>query len=221
MSLDKIGCRVREILSEIPPNVTLVAAGKTRTPDELLKAITGGVRAVGENYVQEGLRAFSAIGDAVKWHFIGHLQKNKVKKAVKVFDLIETVDSVKIAEEIDKRCVEIKKIMPILIEINSGRERQKTGVFPEHAESVVREISECKNVKVEGLMTMGPFSGEPENARPYFVETKKLFENIKQKNIPGVSMKLLSMGMTNSYKIAIEEGANIIRVGTKIFGERE
>ena len=220
MSSNEITCRVQEILKEIPPHVTLVAAGKTRTADELLKAITGGVRVVGENYVQEALRAFDAVGDAVKWHFIGHLQKNKVKKAVRVFDLIETVDSVKIVEEINKRCVEIKKVMSLLIEINSGRERQKTGVFPEHAESVIRDISGFTNVKVEGLMTMGPFSGEPENARVYFVETKKLFENIKQKNIPGINMKFLSMGMTNSYRIAIEEGANIIRVGTKIFGER-
>lgn len=221
MSLNEVVCRVQEILKEIPPHVTLVAAGKTRTPDELLKAIEGGVRVVGENYVQETLRAFSTVGDAVKWHFIGHLQKNKVKKAVKVFDLIETVDSIKIAEEINKKCAEIKKIMPLLIEINSGRERQKNGVFPEHAENVIREIAKLKNVKIEGLMTMGPFSGEPENARGYFIETKKLFENIKYKNIPGVNMKSLSMGMTNSYKIAIEEGANIIRVGTKIFGERE
>ncbi|MBL7072615.1 MAG: YggS family pyridoxal phosphate-dependent enzyme [Candidatus Omnitrophica bacterium] len=221
MSLDTIACRVQEILKEIPPHVILVAAGKTRTPDELAKAIEGGVRAVGENYVQEGLRAFDAVGDAVKWHFIGHLQKNKVKKAVKMFDLIETVDSVKIAEEIDKRCAEIKKIMTLLIEINSGRERQKTGVFPEQAETIIREVSKLKNVKVEGLMTMGPFSGEPENARSYFARTKKLFENIKQKNIPGINMEFLSMGMTNSYRIAIEEGANIIRLGTKIFGERE
>ena len=220
MNFDKIEQNVRGILKELPPRVNLVAAVKTRTPEEILKAVAGGVRAVGENYVQEGIEAFEVIGSAVKWHFIGHLQKNKVKKAVKVFDVIETIDSVKIAEEIDKRCGEIKKIMTVFIEINSGREIQKSGVFPEDAEKIIRKISEFANIRIKGLMTMGPFSGEPENARAYFVETKKLFESIKRKNIPGVDLEFLSMGMTNSYKVAIEEGANIIRVGTKIFGER-
>ena len=220
MNFDKIEQNVRGILKELPPRVNLVAAVKTRTPEEILKAVAGGVRAVGENYVQEGIEAFEVIGSAVKWHFIGHLQKNKVKKAVKVFDVIETIDSVKIAEEIDKRCGEIKKIMTVFIEINSGREIQKSGVFPEDAEKIIRKISEFSNIRVKGLMTMGPFSGEPENARAYFVETKKLFESIKRKNIPGIDLEFLSMGMTNSYKVAIEEGANIIRVGTKIFGER-
>ena len=220
MNFDKIEQNVRGILKELPPRVNLVAAVKTRTPEEILKAVAGGVRAVGENYVQEGIEAFEVIGSAVKWHFIGHLQKNKVKKAVKVFDVIETIDSVKIAEEIDKRCGEIKKIMTVFIEINSGREIQKSGVLPEDAEKIIRKISEFSNIRVKGLMTMGPFSGEPENARAYFVETKKLFESIKRKNIPGIDLEFLSMGMTNSYKVAIEEGANIIRVGTKIFGER-
>jgi len=220
MNLDKIEQNVRGILKEIPPHVNLVAAVKTRTPEAISKAVAGGVRAVGENYVQEGIEAFEVIGSAVKWHFIGHLQKNKVKKAVKVFDVIETIDSVKIAEEIDKRCGEIKKIITVFIEINSGREIQKSGVLPEDAEKIIRKISEFSNIRVKGLMTMGPFSGEPENARAYFVETKKLFESIKRKNIPGIDLEFLSMGMTNSYKVAIEEGANIIRVGMKIFGER-
>jgi len=221
MNLDKIEQNARGILKEIPTHVSLVAAVKTRTPEEILKAVSGGVQAVGENYVQEGIEAFEVIGSAVKWHFIGHLQKNKVKKAVKVFDVIETIDSVKIAEEIDKRCGEIKKIITVFIEINSGREIQKSGVFPEDAEMIIRKISEFPSIRVKGLMTMGPFSGSPENARSYFVETKKLFESIKRKNIQGIDLEFLSMGMTNSYKVAIEEGANIIRVGTKIFGERE
>jgi len=220
MNLNKIEQNARGILKEIPPYVNLVAAVKTRTPEEILKAVAGGVRAVGENYVREGIEAFDVIGSAVKWHFIGHLQKNKVKKAVKVFDVIETIDSVKIAEEIDKRCGEIKKIITVFIEINSGREIQKSGVFPEDAESIIRKISKFSNIRVKGLMIMGPFSGEPENARVYFVETKKLFESIRRKNIQGIDLEFLSMGMSNSYEIAIEEGANIIRVGTKIFGSR-
>jgi pyridoxal phosphate enzyme (YggS family) len=143
-----------------------------------------------------------------------------VKKAVEIFDMIETVDSLSLAAEINKRCLSLDKIMPVLIEINSGKERQKFGVLPEKTEELVKEISSFKNIKVEGLMTMGPFFGDPELARPYFIATKKVFEQIKSLNIPGIDMKYLSMGMTNSYKVAIEEGANIIRIGTKIFGKR-
>ncbi|MGD2278909.1 MAG: YggS family pyridoxal phosphate-dependent enzyme [Candidatus Omnitrophota bacterium] len=210
-----------EILKELPKNVELVAAAKTRTPEEILEAIEGGVKIVGENYVQEAMEAFSAVGHKVKWHFIGHLQKNKVKKAVEIFDMIETVDSVGLAEEISKRCRAIGKVMPVLIEINSGRESQKAGVFPEAARKLAEEAAKFSNVKVAGVMTMGPFSGDPEDARPYFIETRKIFEDLRENGIPGVEMKYLSMGMTNSYRVAIEEGANIVRIGTKIFGERE
>ena len=211
---------VGQILSELPDGVELVAAAKTRQPEEILEAVAAGVKIVGENYVQEAEGAYEVVGNRVKWHFIGHLQKNKAKKAVRIFDMIETVDSVEIAREIDKRCAQIGKIMPILIEINSGRERQKAGVFPEDAERLIREISAYQNIKVMGLMTMGPFAGDPEDSRPYFVETKKTFDRIKQLGLPDVDMRYLSMGMTNSYKVAIEEGANTVRIGSKIFGER-
>ena len=209
-----------EILNELPANTHLVAAAKTRTPDEVLEAVAAGVRIVGENYVQEAEQAFEVIGDQVEWHFIGHLQKNKVKKAAAIFDMIETVDSIELASEIDKRCEQIGKTMPVLIEINSGREMQKSGVYPEDAERLVREISVLERVKVKGLMTMGPMSGDPEKARPYFRETKKVFDRIKGLGIPNVEMQYLSMGMTNSYPVALEEGANLVRIGSKIFGER-
>jgi len=212
---------VSQILSELPDGVGLVAAAKTRQPEEILEAVEAGVKIVGENYVQEAVRACEVIGNKAKWHFIGHLQRNKVKKAVTIFDMIETVDSVEIAREIDKRCAQIGKIMPVLIEVNSGREKQKSGVFPEEAEQLVKEISTCPNLRVMGLMTMGPRFGNPEDSRPYFVETKTIFDRIKKLNLPNVEMRYLSMGMTNSYKIAIEEGANIVRVGSKIFGERD
>lgn len=211
---------VGQILSELPDGVELVAAAKTRQSEEILEAVAAGVKIVGENYVQEAEGAYEMVGNRAKWHFIGHLQKNKAKKAVRIFDMIETVDSVEIAKEIDKRCAQIDKIMPILIEINSGRERQKAGVFPEEAEQLIREISAYQNIKVLGLMTMGPFAGDPEDSRPYFVETKKTFDRIKQLGLPDVDMRYLSMGMTNSYKVAIEEGANTVRIGSKIFGER-
>jgi len=211
---------VRQILNELPVGVELVAAAKTRQPEEILEAVEAGVKIIGGNYVQEAERAYETIGNRAKWHFIGHLQKNKVKKAVKIFDMIETVDSVELAREIDKRCAQIDKIMPILIEINSGREQQKAGAFPEAAEQLIREISAHQRIKVMGLMTMGPHFGNPEDSRPYFVETKRIFDSIKKLELPDVEMRYLSMGMTNSYKIAIEEGANMVRIGSKIFGER-
>jgi len=212
---------VSQILNELPNGVELVAAAKTRKPEEVLEAVESGIRIIGENYVQEAERVYEVVGNRAKWHFIGYLQRNKVKKAVRIFDMIETVDSIEIAQEIDKRCAQIGKIMPVLIEINSGREKQKSGVLPENAEQLVREISVLPNIRVTGLMTMGPRFGNPEESRPYFVETKKIFDRIKNLNSPNVEMKYLSMGMTNSYKIALEEGANVVRIGNKIFGERE
>ena len=211
---------VQRILSELPDGIELVAAAKTRSAEEILEAIEAGVKIIGENYVQEAEKVYATVGNKASWHFIGYLQKNKVKKAVCLCDMIETVDSVEIAMEIDKRCGQMSKVMPILLEINSGREEQKSGVLPEDAEQLIREISGLQNIKVMGLMTMGPFSGNPEDARPYFVETRKIFDRIRKLDLPNVEMKYLSMGMTNSYKIALEEGANIVRIGTKIFGER-
>lgn len=212
---------IRELLKELPSGVELVAAAKARTPEEVLRAAKAGIRIIGENYVQEALAAFKVVGRRVKWHFIGHLQRNKIKKAVEIIDMIETLDSLRLAEEIDKRCSKRGKIMPVLIEINSGREPQKFGLLPEETENFIREISKFQNIRIQGLMTMGPFAGDPEEARPYFVETKKLFDKMKILNLPGVEMKNLSMGMTNSYQVALEEGANLVRIGTKIFGPRK
>jgi len=205
------------ILNELPEGVKLVVAAKGRTFQEVFEAIEAGAEIIGENYVQEGERLYQIIGEKVEWHFIGHLQKNKVKRAVTVFDMIETVDSVEIAKEIDKRCGQIGKVMPVLIEINSGEEEQKFGVHPEYAEELIKEISGLQNIKVMGLMTMGPRFGNPENSRPYFVKMREVFEKIRRLNLPNVEMEYLSMGMTNSYKVAIEEGANIVRIGTMIF----
>lgn len=211
---------IKQILSELPGGVQLVAAAKTREPQQVMEAVEAGINIIGENYVQEAERAYRVVGKKAVWHFIGHLQKNKVKKAVEIFDMIETVDSLEIAREIDKRCAQINKIMPVLIEINSGREEQKAGVLPEDAERLVKECSDLPNIRVMGLMTMGPRFGRPEDSRPFFVETRKIFAGTKELNLPNVEMKYLSMGMTNSYRIALEEGANIIRIGSKIFGER-
>jgi pyridoxal phosphate enzyme (YggS family) len=212
---------VQGLLQELPARVELVAAAKARTAEEILEAIEAGVKIVGENYVQEAQAAFKVIGNRAKWHFIGHLQKNKVKKTVKIFDMIETVDSKDLAVEIDKICAQENKVMPVLVEINSGWEKQKFGVVPEEAEGLIKELSRLRNISVMGLMTMGPYAGNPELARPYFRETKRLFDNTGALGLARVQMKYLSMGMTNSYRIAIEEGANVVRIGSKIFGERE
>jgi pyridoxal phosphate enzyme (YggS family) len=211
---------IRELMSELPAGVELAAAAKGRTPGEVAQAVEAGVGIIGENYVQEAEEARGVVGARVSWHMIGHLQKNKVKKAVALFDMIETVDSVNLAREIDRRCAETGRVMPVLVEVNSGREEQKTGVLPEDAEQLIREISRLPNIKVMGLMTMGPRFGAPEDSRPYFVITRRLFDRIKAMNLPNVEMRYLSMGMTNSYRVALEEGANLVRIGTKIFGAR-
>ncbi len=212
---------VKRILSELPEGVRLVGAAKTRTPEEILEAIEAGLEIIGENYVQEAERAYEVIGDRAQWHMIGHLQSNKAKKAARIFDMVETVDSVKLARALDKACAKLGKQMDVLIEVNSGEEPQKAGVMPDEVIPLVKEISQFENIKIKGLMTMGPFTGDPEDARPYFQKTRAIFERLKEMDIPGVEMKYLSMGMSNSYKVALEEGANMVRIGTKIFGERD
>jgi len=212
---------VKELLAELPEGVHLVGAAKTRSPEEIDEAVAAGLEIIGENYVQEAEKAYEVVGNRAKWHMIGHLQRNKAKKAVRVFDMIETVDSMKLAREIDKCCGKIGKIMPVLIEINSGEEAQKAGVQPDEAIALIQEMSTLEHVKIMGLMTMGPFTGDPEDARPYFVRTREIFEKLKEMNLPHVEMRYLSMGMSNSYKVALEEGANMVRIGTKIFGERQ
>lgn len=219
-ALQTIRQNVQSFLDTLPPGVQLVAAAKTRTVEEVRAAVESGIRIIGENYVQEAIPVFEQLGRSVQYHFIGHLQRNKVKKAVEIFDMIETVDSIRIAEEIHKRSVSINKTMSVLIEVNSGLEPQKFGLPPGEVEAFIRQLLPFPGIRVMGLMTMGPFTGDPEAARPYFVRTRECFERIQKSGMEHVDMRYLSMGMTNSYTVAIEEGANIIRIGTKLFGER-
>lgn len=221
---DSIAANLKYILEALPPGVILVAAAKARTPEEVEEALRAGVTHVGHNYVQEAERMtplVQALQLEVRWHMIGHLQKNKVKKAVRLFDMIETVDSWPLAELIDRRCAAIGKTMPVLVEINSGREASKTGVLPEEADDLVRRLSDLLHIRVQGLMTMGPRFGNPEDARPYFRATKEAFDRLARANFPNIKMRYLSMGMSNSYQVAIEEGANMVRLGTRLFGERQ
>jgi hypothetical protein len=215
-----IASNVKGILAELPPGVELVAAAKTRSAADILEAVDAGVRTIGENYVQEAADVFPAVGRRARWHLIGHLQTNKAKKAVEIFDLVETVDTIALGREIDKRAAAAAKTMDILVEVNSGREPQKAGVMPEDAEALVRSLAALPRLSVLGLMTMGPFEGDPEDSRPYFKETRRVFEALRALAIRGVEMRRLSMGMSHSWRVAVEEGATIVRIGTAIFGPR-
>ena len=212
---------VQRILSELPAGVKLVVATKSRNISQIQEAVQSGANIIGENYVQEAESKIKVIGREVQWHFIGHLQKNKVKQAVDIFDMIQTVDSTRIAKEINRVSEQRNKIMPILVEVNSGREEQKFGLLPEDTEAFIKQACRLNNIKILGLMTMGPFLEDPEQLRPFFRQTRQLFEHIKSLNLPGVKMRFLSMGMSDSYQIAIQEGANLVRIGTVIFGRRD
>ena len=218
--MGNIEIRYKEIRKTIPDHVIIVAAAKTRTVDEIKEAINAGIETIGENYVQEAQKAISVLGDQAKWHMIGHLQRNKAKQAVQLFDMIETLDSWRLAEMIDRRCAAIGKTMPVLVEINIGREANKTGVVPEDVDDMIQKLAGLSHIQVQGLMTMGPQFGDPEDARSFFQETKKAFDRIASSDIPNIEMRYLSMGMSNSYRVAIEEGSNMIRIGTELFGQR-
>lgn len=211
---------VKGILETLPAEVTLVAAAKSRSVEEVRAALRAGVTCVGHNYVQEAQRMVPLIQLPARWHMIGHLQRNKAKTAVALFDMIETLDSWPLAREIEKRCAAIDKVMPVLVEVNSGREASKTGVLPEEVDELVRRVSELPHVRIQGLMTMGPRFGDPEDARSYFRATREAFLRLAAAEIPNVEMRYLSMGMSNSYRVAIEEGANMVRIGTLLFGGR-
>ena len=229
MSISTNYARIRE---KIPENVSIVAAAKARTVDEIMDDIEAGAEDIGENYVQEAEKIYNALGEkakTVKWHMIGHLQKNKINKALLVFDVIQTVDSYEKAQAINKRVEAAgKNTIPVYVEINIGSEDSKAGIkpeehepFEEYMEKLVRDMSELEYLRMEGLMTMGPRFGNPEDSRPYFRRTRKIFERIRAVGLPNVDMRYLSMGMTNSYKVAIEEGSNMVRIGTAIFGKRQ
>jgi pyridoxal phosphate enzyme (YggS family) len=219
--MDVIGESVNQILDTIPSHVQLVAAAKNRTLQEVQAVIEAGVTNIGHNYVQQAIPIIQVIGTQATWHMIGHLQRNKANRAVQYFDWIETVDSWQLAQALERHCVKLEKTMPILVEINSGREENKTGVMPEAVDELVARISSLEHLHVEGLMTMGPRFGDPEESRRYFKATRAAFERLAAQQLPNVSMLYLSMGMSNSYQVAIEEGANMIRIGTKLFGARK
>lgn len=201
-------------------DVTLIAVSKTKPVEMIREAMEAGADTFGENKVQELCEKYEVLPRDLHWHLIGHLQRNKVKYVVDKAELIHSVDSLRLAEEISREAVKKEVQVKILIEVNVAEEESKFGVKVDDTEELVREIAKLPNVHIEGLMTIAPYVENPEENRMVFRTLKKLAVDIKMKNIDNVRMDVLSMGMTGDYEVAIEEGATMVRVGTGIFGER-
>ena len=214
-----IGYNIESIREEIPDRVKLLAVSKTKSIEEMEEAYKKGIRDFGENKVQELTRKEETFYKDVRWHQIGMLQTNKVKYLVGKVYLIHSLSSVKLLKQIEKEFEKKNIIANVLIQINIGREESKSGFLIEELDKVINEIEECKYVKVKGVMTIIP-KGDEESNRRYFKETKEIFDSLKIKSFKNISMEVLSMGMTHDYRIAIEEGSNLIRIGEGIFGKR-
>ncbi|MBN1883393.1 MAG: YggS family pyridoxal phosphate-dependent enzyme [Deltaproteobacteria bacterium] len=216
--------RAAEKAGRSSDEITLVTVTKTFGVDIVQAAVAAGARDLGENYVQEAREKITTLAETdapqPRWHFIGGLQKNKAKYAVRLFDLIHSVDGVELAAELNRRAGLEGKKQDVLIQVNISEEEQKSGVSPEGIIALARSVAACENLSVLGLMGMPPFGLDPEVSRPYFVTLRGLSERIEKERIPGVVMEELSMGMSNDYAVAVEEGATMVRVGTAIFGSR-
>ncbi len=203
-----------------PEGIRLVAVSKTVPPDRVREAVEAGVEILGENYVQEAQRKIEILGRGAAWHFIGHLQTNKAKIAGQLFDFIHSVDSLRLAEELSRAARRENKNIPILLQVNLAREESKFGAAESDLFLLLEAVSRLEGVSVKGLMTMPPFFENGEDSRPYFKELRALAESAARQKIPGVAMDELSMGMSNDFEVAIEEGATLVRVGTAVFGPR-
>ena len=213
-------CEACERSGRSRDEVTLIAVSKTKPVEMIQEAMEAGAQTFGENKVQELCEKYDRLPKSLHWHLIGHLQRNKVKYVVDKAELIHSVDSLRLAEEISKEAGKKKMEADILVEVNVAQEESKFGVSVDEAEELVREIAQLPNIHVKGLMTIAPYVTDPEKNRPIFRTLRKLAVDIKMKNIDNVRMDVLSMGMTGDYQVAIEEGATMVRVGTGIFGER-
>ncbi len=216
---DKIAAAAKRAGRE-PSSVRLIVVTKTVDIDRIREAVAAGAPILGENRVQEAKEKIEKMGSVASWHLIGHLQSNKAKYAVKLFDLIHSVDSLDLAKEIDKQAAKNSKVQNVLIEVSIAGEEQKAGVDFDRAVELVREAAKLKNIAIQGVMTVPPLLDNPEAVRPYFKKLRSLAEEITKQNIPNVTMKELSMGMSGDYEVAVEEGATLVRVGTALFGER-
>ena len=203
-----------------PNDVKLLAAAKAQSIDSVRAAVAAGVALIGENYVQEAEEKKAQIPQSVKWHMIGHLQRNKAKAAAEIFDVIESLDSVALARELEKQGKRIGKKIRALVEVNLAGEESKSGIAKDDFASLLEAVAELEHITVEGLMTVPPLREDPEAILPYFRELRELKEKLSAQRIPNVDLTELSMGMTHDYPVAIEEGATIVRIGTALFGPR-
>jgi len=222
--LEHVQERIRQTTNacgRLETDIRLVAVSKTMPVEIVKKAIEAGMKDFGENYIQEAREKTSSLAQyPVTWHYIGHLQSNKAKYAVRMFDFIHSVDSLKLARELDKCAKKIAKVQAILIQVNVAKEDSKSGVYVEDILPLLRDISQFENLAIKGLMTMPPYFNAPDKVRPFFAALRELRDQIKNENIANIYMDELSMGMTGDFEAAIQEGATMIRVGTAIFGER-
>ncbi len=203
-------------------DITIVAVSKLREPEEIEEAIRAGISDIGENKVQELELKYDRISSPIRWHFIGHLQRNKVKYIIDKVALIHSIDSLRLAREIDKRAKETGTFAEVLVQVNAAGEDSKFGVSTEEAGGLIEAIlHKCSNVKIRGLMQIAPYSEDPEDARPYFRELKQLYDELSHISHPNLNFDYLSMGMSGDFETAIEEGANMVRIGSAIFGERD
>ncbi|MDR3629243.1 MAG: YggS family pyridoxal phosphate-dependent enzyme [Desulfocapsaceae bacterium] len=204
-----------------PDTIRLIAVSKTFPATDIREALAFGQTLFGENYIQEAERKYLELGQNIRLHFIGHLQSNKAHIAVKIFEMIETVDQIKLAASLNRYLEQSGKIMDILVQVNIGRDEKKSGVAPEDTEDFLKKVMTLSNLRVRGLMTMPPFSEDPEKSRIHFSNLRQLAERLQQKNLfYDNTFVELSMGMSHDYPIAIEEGATLVRVGSAIFGDR-
>ncbi len=216
--------RVQERIAEAalrsgrrPEEVRLVGATKGVPPERILEAVEAGLDTIGENYVQEAQRKYEIIGGRVKWHMIGRLQTNKAKHAVRLFEVIHSLSSLKLALELQKRAEREGRRIRVLVQVNLSGEETKAGVSPEGLPELIRTVLGMSNLEVSGLMTMPPYSEDPENSRPFFRRLRELRDRLSEE---GIILPELSMGMSNDYEVAVEEGATMVRIGTAIFGPR-
>jgi hypothetical protein len=200
--------------------IRLVAVSKTVGLERILQAVEAGVDSLGENYVQEAQEKVGALEKRVSWHFIGHLQSNKARVAARLFDWVHSVDSLKLAEELSRAGKQQNKILPVLLQVNLGKEETKFGAREEEVYRLLERMGSLPGVSIRGLMAMPPFFENPEESRPYFRALRMMAEEVTKRQIPGVFMEELSMGMSNDFEVAIEEGATLVRVGTAVFGPR-
>ena len=222
-NLERVRDRIEHVCSRVdrsPEEVTLVAVTKTVEPERIQEAVDAGAVVLGENRVQEAEAKIGAVTGDITWHMVGHLQRNKARKAVEMFDIIQSVDSLRLARELDKRVGETGHNVSILVEVNTSGEQTKYGAPPEGALDLVGEISELSNLKLLGLMTIGAFTDDENAIRKCFTTLRGLAEDVRRAGIPKVEMRYLSMGMTSDFEPAIEEGSNMVRIGTAIFGPR-